>query len=157
MFYAVFEDDSNELFEEFAFAVKSNPKYIFSLKSKGSTVSKFYERTVESEHFVITYFNSERKLSNIVYEGWKAYEIMDPMRYGSVLYFKISDPEGRIRLFDVDGKNVHYGNRFFNDISSLIELVHTVEALSKYGNWNEVEEILKKNWKDIPPYINKLR
>jgi len=157
MFYAVFEDNTNELFEELAFAVKSNPKYLFSLKSKGSTISKFPERTVESEHFVITYFNSEWKVANIEFEGWKAYEITDPMRYGSALYLKIRDPEGRIRLFDEDRQNIHYGNCFYNNISSLIDLEHTVKALSKYSNWNEVEEMIKKDWKNIPSDLKKLR
>ena len=157
MFYAVFEDDSYDLFEKYVFAIKSSPKYFFRLESRGSTVSKFPERTVESEHFVITYLDSEWKLANIEFDGWKAYEITDPMGYGSVLSIKISDPEGRIRLFASDGKNIDYCNVFFNNISSLIDLVHTVEALSKYGNWNEVEEMLKKDWKDIPSALKKLR
>ena len=142
IYYAVSRGDSYELYEELEFAIKSRPKYIFSLRSIGITKSVFPERTVENEHFIIDYLNSKGEKATIEKKGWKAYDIVDPERYGMVLKLKIRDPEGIIRLFD-SNRQAHYENRFHNSIGSLIELVNFIKYLSQFKNWKEFEKKTK--------------
>ena len=153
-FYAIFSPDSYELFDNLEFAVKMKPQFIFSYESKGICVTKYPERTDESEHFNIEYYNSNGNCTDIEAGGWKAYDIQDPMRYGRVLSLKIRDPQGRIRIFDIqNNRDAHYTNTFFNFISSLIELVDVVKALEQFKNWPTVEEAYEKDYSNIPEVL----
>jgi hypothetical protein len=101
--------------------------------------------------------NSKGEPSHIYSNGWQAYGIEDPIRYGRVLSLKIRDPEGRVRLFN-DHYPAHYENRFFNNIKNMMELVKTVQALASYKNWKEIEGLIKEDATEVPPLLQyKLR
>jgi len=134
IFYAVYNDSSYESYDELEFAIKSKPEYIFSLRSKGFTKSVFPERTIEDEHFDIKYLNAKGEMDSIEKNGWKAYDIVDPDMYGSVLHLKIRDPKGIVRVFSRDEKRV-----FFNTLKYLIKLVNTIKTLNQYKSWKSFE------------------
>lgn len=162
IYYAVLDKDNYEIFDEMKFAVKYKPKFIISKASKGIHKTKFPQRTVEDEHFIINFYNSSGSWNELEKNEWKVRRLIDPVRYGIVLQIYVRDPYGKVRIFDTYNVNdhnkagLHYGNRFFNNIESLVEFYYFFDKLASYKDWNEVEDLLKRKDENLAAEIAKV-
>lgn len=158
IFYAVKNNDW-EIYSDLLSAKRTKPDFIIETQSLDRVITKFPERTVESEHFSIKYFTSEGKEMLFHRNKWRVLDFHDPIRYGLVLCVKISDPTGAVRIFDSDGSLAHYQNIFFNKIDSLIDFPEFFMALSELDSWKTLDMFMYENKKvkSMPDYFDRKR
>jgi hypothetical protein len=149
LFYSV-KVNKYEIFETLKTTLNDAPDFIIAVKSKGIHITKFPERTVEDEHFEIQYYNNSGKEIIFRKDNWKVIDMSDPLRYNIVLNIKISDPLGKIRIFDGWNALCHFESVFTNRIEDLINFYYMFDWISEFENWelaeNEIFEFRKKKF-----------
>lgn len=152
LFYSI-KGEHYEIFTSLEAALQSKPELIISRRSKGKTVTEFPQRTVESEHFVIDFYNSEGAKIEFETNNWHVIEFDDPLGYHTHLHIKISDPENRVRIFDAWNHQCHYEMVFSNHIESLIKFYHFFNWLVTRKNWKDVDKMFFENRNLLPDEI----
>ncbi|GDX53315.1 hypothetical protein LBMAG27_23620 [Bacteroidota bacterium] len=134
-FYAIYSDLTFKEVRSLEEAFNMRPYPIFVVKKvyKGKTKS-FYNDDYFN-HFYYSFYNNELREHNWNESGWTIVDIDEPINCRtSVVWYKISDPNGEIKSISNHQLDKIHLNNYFG-IKGICNLISYLRNLAKYPNW----------------------